>query len=203
VGLYARHLRPRLLEATLADSHTGPIRRRVCTGLFGDVLEIGFGSGLNLPYLPAQVRCVSAVEPSEVALCRSAGRRAASAVPVTVVGDDAQALTLPDRSVDAALSTWNLCGIDDPAAVLREIRRVLRPGGVLHFVEHGLAPDPSVARWQRRGNRLNSWVAGCLLDRDVPALLDGSGLTVTALETYYEPSSPKPAGFFYEGRAVA
>ena len=203
MGLYARHVRPRLLEAALADSRTGPIRARVCAGLSGDVLEIGFGSGLNLPHLPAQVRSLAAVEPSEVALRRSAPRREASAVPVTVVGDDAQRLPLPDDSVDAALSTWNLCGIPDPAAVLREVRRVLRPGGALHLVEHGLAPDASVVRWQRRGNGVNRRIAGCVLDLDVRALLAASGLTVTTLETYYEPSSPRPSGSFYEGRATA
>lgn len=203
MGVYARHVRPRLLDATLADSHTGPIRRRVCAGLSGHVLEIGFGSGLNLPHLPAQVRRLSAVDPSEVALRLSAARRAASPVPVTVVGDDAQALPLPDDSVDAVLSTWNLCGIDDAAAALREVRRVLRPGGAFHFVEHGLAPDRSVARWQRRGNRLNRVLAGCVLDRDIAALLAESGLRVSALQTSYDPSAPRPAGYFYEGRATA
>ena len=203
MGIYARHLQPRLLDASLADRRTGPIRRRACAGLSGDVLEIGFGSGLNLPHLPAEVRSLAAVEPSAVALRLSAARRSASPVPVTVVGDDAQHLPLPDCSVDAAVSTWNLCGIDDPVAALREVRRVLRPGGALHFVEHGLAPDSSVVRWQRRGNRLNRRIAGCVLDRDVGAVLEASGLTVTALETYYEPSAPRPAGFFYEGRATA
>ena len=203
MGLYAQQLRPRLLDATLADSHTGHIRRRVCAGLSGDVLEIGFGSGLNLPHLPAQVRSLSAVDPSQVAFRRSAARRADSPVRVAVVGADAQSLSLPDGSVDAALSTWNLCGIDDPGAALREVRRVLRPGAALHFVEHGLSPDPSVARWQRRGDWLNRRIAGCLLTRDVRALLDAAGFTVTSLETYYEPSAPRPAGFFSEGRATA
>lgn len=203
MGVYSRHLRPRLLNASLADSRTGPIRRRVCAGLSGDVLEIGFGSGLNLPHLPPEVRSLAAVDPSQVALRLSAARRAASPVPVTVVGDDAQHLPLADGSVDAALSTWNLCGIDDPAAVLREVRRVLRPGGALHFVEHGLAPDSSVVRWQRRGNGLNRRIVGCVLDLDVQALLAASGLAVTALEAYYEPSAPRPSGFLYEGRATA
>ena len=203
MGLYARHLRPRLLEVALAESQTGEVRARVCAGLSGDVLEIGFGSGLNLPHLPPQVRSLAAVEPSETALRRSAPRQAASHVPVVVVGDDARRLPLPDDSVDAVLSTWNLCGIDDAAAVLAEVRRVLRPGGTLHFVEHGLAPDASVVRWQRRGNAINELIAGCRLDLDVAGLLARSGLQVTALERYYEAGSPRPAGAMYEGRATA
>jgi SAM-dependent methyltransferase len=122
MGLYARHLRPRLLDATLADAHTGPTRSRVCAGLSGDVLEIGFGSGRNLPHLPPQVRSVLAVEPSEVALRLAAGRRAASPVAVVVVGDDAQDLPLPDGSVDAR------CRPGTSAASTTPVRHCARSG---------------------------------------------------------------------------
>lgn len=203
MGWYRRHLQPRLLTATLDHPGARAIRDRVCNGLVGDVLEIGYGSGLNQPHLPPTVHKISAVEPSDVALRLAGQRQAASPVPVVLVGDDAQHLPLPDSRFDAALSTWTLCGIPDPVAALREVRRVLRPGGVLHFVEHGLSPDRGVARWQRRGNGVNRRIAGCVLDRDVAGLLAASGLRVTALRTYYEESSPKPAGYFYEGRATA
>jgi SAM-dependent methyltransferase len=203
MGVWAQQVRPRLLDAALGERVTGDIRRRVCAGLTGDVLEIGFGSGLNLPHLPPEVRSVTAVDPSQVAHRLSAGRQATSSVPVHAAGLDAQELALPDDRFDAALSTWTLCGVPDPLAALREVRRVLRPGAVLHFVEHGLAPDERVVRWQRRGNGLNQRLFGCRLDRDVPALLAASGMVVTALETYYAPESPKPAGWFYEGRATA
>ena len=203
VGLYREHLQPRLLNATMATSAATAIRRRVCAGLAGEVLEIGYGSGLNQPHLPAGVRRVLAVDPSATGFRLSARRRAASPVPVLVIGGDAQALPVPDEHVDAVLSTWNLCAVADPAAALREVRRVLRPGGLFHFVEHGLAPDDGVVRRQRRGNAMNRRVAGCVLDRDVRALLDGSGLQVLTLSTYYEEGAPKPAGYFYEGRARA
>lgn len=203
VGIYATHLRPRLLNAALGPGATQEIRRRVCTGLHGDVVEIGYGSGLNQPYLPLQVDRVTALEPSGTALRLAQGRQAASSVPVVVAGADAQRMPLPDDRFDAALSTWTLCGIADPLAALREVRRVLRPGGMLHFVEHGLAPDASVVRWQRRASGLNKRVAGCVLDRAVPTLLRQAGFTVLALRTYYDEHSPKPAGYFYEGRAAA
>jgi ubiquinone/menaquinone biosynthesis C-methylase UbiE len=202
MGFYSRQLQPRLLNVTMAAG-TKEIRDRVCAGLRGDVVEIGYGSGLNQPHLPPEVDGVSAVEPSSVALQLATARRAASGVAVVVAGTDAQRMDLPDDSFDAALCTWTLCGIPDPAAALREVRRVLRPGGVLHFVEHGLAPDASVVRWQRRASGLNKRVAGCVLDRDVARLLQASGLQVLELRTYYEEHAPKPAGYFYEGRAAA
>ena len=203
MGVYQKHLQPRLLNATMSSGATHAIRRRVCAGLRGDVVEIGYGSGLNQPHLPPPVASVTALEPSGVALRLAAGRRAASSVPVVVAGDDAQRMPLPDDRFDAALSTWTLCGIPDPAAALREVRRVLRPGGVLHFVEHGVAPDDVVRRWQRRGNALNKRLAGCVLDRDVAALLAASGLELLTLRTYYEKGVPRPAGYFYEGSAAA
>ena len=203
MGLYSSQLRPRLHDRLLDTRATGEVRDRVCAGLTGDVLEIGFGSGHNLAHLPPTVTGVWAVEPSATALELSRPRREASAVPVVVAGDDAQSLRLPDRRFDSALCTWVLCGIPDPGRALAEVARVLRPGGTLHFVEHGLSPDPGVVRWQRRGNRLNRALSGCVLDTDVAALLAASPLTVAALDTWYERGAPRPAGFLYAGRASA
>lgn len=203
MGVFARQLRPRLHDAALSERVTGPIRRRVCAGLTGDVLEIGFGSGLNQRHLPPAVTGVWAVEPSRTALRLAGPRRAASPVPVVVAGDDAQRLSLPDARFDAALCTWVLCSLPDPAAALSEVARVLKPGAALHLVEHGLAPDPHVLRWQRRGNRVNRAVSGCVLDADVPALLAASPLTVAELTHHYEEGTPRPAGSLYEGRATA
>lgn len=203
MGLYRRYVRPRLLDATLGEKATGAIRDRVCAGLTGDVLEIGYGSGRNLPHLPPAVTGVWAVEPSAGALRLAAGRRDGAAVPVTVAGPDARDLPFPDDRFDSALCTWVLCGVPDAHLALAEVARVLKPGAALHLVEHGLSPDPGVARWQRRGNRLNGVIAGCRLDTDVAALLAASPLTVSALDTYYEEGSPRPAGYMYEGRATA
>ena len=202
MGFYRTHLQPRLLNASLGLSATSKIRRRVCAGLHGEVLEIGYGSGLNQSFLPREVTRLTALEPSRVALGLAAERQAASPVPVVeVVGDAAQ---LPvSGPFDGALSTWTLCAIADPVAALRAVRRVLRPGGLLHLVEHGRSPEAGVARWQRRASGLNRRVAGCVLDRDVPTLLTEAGFTVVSLDTYYERHAPKIAGSFYEGRAAA
>jgi SAM-dependent methyltransferase len=203
MGLYGDHLRPRLHNATLNERLTGERRDRVCAGLAGDVLEIGYGSGLNQPHLPPEVTGVWAIEPSATALRLGEARRAESPIPVVVAGDDAQSLPFPDDRFDAALCTWVLCGIPDPDAALAEVARVLKPGGRLHFIEHGLAPDEQVARWQRRGNRINRAIAGCVLDNDVAGLLERSPLTVTELAHRYEPGGPKAVGSMYLGQATA
>lgn len=164
------------------------LRQEVCRDLTGRVLEIGFGSGLNVEAYPAAVVSVDAVEPSDLGWELSAARRSRSAVPVERVGLDGERLTAPDQSYDAVLSTFTLCTIPEVHAALEEVRRVLRPGGRFHVLEHGLAPDPRVATWQRRLEPLQKRVAGgCHLTRDVPALLAGAGLELEHLQQAYEP----------------
>jgi ubiquinone/menaquinone biosynthesis C-methylase UbiE len=150
MGLYKEHILPRITDVGCGTRTARALRRRVCEGLAGDVVEIGFGSGLNVPFYPSIVARVAAVEPSDVAWKLAAKRLKATTIPVARVGLDGQSLPLPDASYDAAVSTWTMCTIPNVAAALHEIRRVLKPGGMLHFLEHGLAPDERVQRWQRR-----------------------------------------------------
>jgi ubiquinone/menaquinone biosynthesis C-methylase UbiE len=195
MGVYSEHLRPRLHAFALNDRVTGEVRRRICAGLTGDVLEIGYGSGLNQPHLPPAVTGIWAVEPSATALRLGTARRGASPVPVVLAGEDAQALDLPDDRFDAALCTWVLCGLPDPGAALKEVARVLKPGAALHFVEHGLAPDASVARWQGRLEPLQKRLAGgCHLTRRIPPSIEQAGFTVQRLETFYDEAVPKVLG---------
>jgi ubiquinone/menaquinone biosynthesis C-methylase UbiE len=204
VGIYGEQVLPRIINVACGAKIGKPLRQRVCAGLTGEVVEIGFGSGLNVPFYPASVTRVAAVEPAEVGW-RLAGKRvAASRVPVERSGLDGQALPFEDDSFDCAVSTWTLCTIPDVEAALVEVRRVLRPGGTLHFVEHGLAPDESVVRWQRRLEPMQKRLfGGCHLTRRIVALVEGAGLTVRELDSFYEEGTPKAMGAMTLGVAAA
>jgi len=201
MGWYSEQAVPRLLALLMRGTDYQRLRARTLAGLHGEVLEIGFGSGLNLPFYPAEVTQITAIEPSAVGRRLGADRIAASPVPVEFAGADAQALPAADQSADCVLSTWTLCSVPDAAAALAEVRRVLRPGGRLHFIEHGRSPDAKVARMQRRLNPLQHALAGgCHLDRPIDQLVAGAGLEVTRLQTYYMPG-PRALTWTFEGVA--
>jgi ubiquinone/menaquinone biosynthesis C-methylase UbiE len=201
VGLYTEHVLPRIVDVVLRTRDFDEIRARVCAGLRGDVVEIGFGSGLNVPHYPEGVTGVWAVEPSSVARRLAERRVAASPVPVRFAGLDGERLDLPDARFDCALSTMTLCTIPDVGAALRELRRVLVPGGRFHFAEHGHSPEPKVARRQRRFEPVQKRLAGgCHLTRDVPALVVDAGFDIAELDTFYM-KGPKPWGYMFVGQA--
>ena len=192
MGIYGDHVLPRLINVACNTKVAREERARVCAGLSGEVVEIGFGSGLNIPYYPGEVSRVAAVEPADIGWKLAQERIAATATPIERSGLDGQSLPFADDSFDAALSTWTMCTIPDLGAALRELRRVLRPGGTLHFVEHGLAPDADVQRWQHRLNPLqNRLFGGCNLNRPTVELLRGAGFEIEQVDVFYEKGSPK------------
>jgi len=196
---------PRFTDKMLSNRDVMRHRAKVTDGLHGEVVEIGFGSGLNVPSYPESVTKVYAVDPSLVARDLASARVEASPVEVRYVGLDGASLPLGDASVDTALSTFTLCTIPDVTKALSEVRRVLRPGGTFHFLEHGLCPDPSIARRQHRFNGIQQRLAGgCHLDRPIDALVRDAGFEISELDNGQLPG-PRfvlPWSYLYEGVAT-
>ena len=202
MGIYQEQILPRITDRVMDRREFTAIRARVSSGLAGEVLEIGFGSGLNVPHYPAAVTRVRAVDPATLGRRLAARRVAASPVPVEYVGLDGQELPVDTGSVDHVLTTWTLCTIPDVGRALTEVCRVLRSGGALHFVEHGRSRHARVAAWQDRLTPLQRRIGGgCHLNRPIDRLIADSGLKVTAMESYYA-QGPKPFGYMFEGTAV-
>ena len=201
MGWSQEHVVPRLVDLACGQAGLDPWRERACADLSGTVVEVGFGSGRNIAHYPDDLTVVYAVEPASLATRLATPRQAASSVRIEHVGLDGGAIPLADASCDTALATFTLCTVPDPSAVLAEVARVLVPGGTLHFVEHGRAPDPTVARWQHRLDPLEVRLAdGCHLTRAPIELLDVAGYrTVWSDQRYVK--GPKPWSYLTVGVA--
>jgi ubiquinone/menaquinone biosynthesis C-methylase UbiE len=201
MSFYQRHVLPHLLHFAMRQNYLVPFRTRVIGAAEGRVLEIGIGSGLNFPLYGAAVTSVIGLEPSPELLRMAHPRASTAAVPITLLDASAEAIPLDDRSVDTVVTTWTLCTIPNARLALSEMRRVLKPGGALLFVEHGRAPEPGVASWQDRIDPLWSRVAGgCHLNRKMDDLIAGSGFRIDALTNTRVPG-PRTHTFLYEGSA--
>jgi SAM-dependent methyltransferase len=203
VALWTEHVVPRIVNLACARPEFSEPRRRVLAGARGDVIEIGFGTGHSLASYPSSVTRVWAVEPSPTARRLAAERIAAAPFPVEFVELDGERIELPDHSADSAVSTFTLCTVPAPLRTLGELRRILRPGGRLHSVEHGLSPDPAVARWQHRLTPIQRRVCGgCHFDRPMADLVTQAGFRILERRNTQLPG-PKTPGYLYEVVAEA
>lgn len=202
MGFYKDHILPRIVDRVLSGREPQKLRQRCLAGLSGTVLEVGFGSGHNLPFYPTEVTRILACDPSRLGRKLAQKRLTEATVPVDFVGLEGEAIGLEDGSVDYVVTTWTLCTIPDVQKALHEIRRLLRPGGRLHFMEHGRARDDSVAKWQDRLNPLQKLIGGgCHLNRRIDDLIEQGGLDMRLLENFYM-TGPRVGSFMYSGIAV-
>jgi len=202
MGIYQKYVFPRILNHVMQDRFVTALRQKIVPVAKGHILEIGVGSGLNLPFYAHGVESVSALDPSQELLRMAERRVRETSFGLTFYEKSAEALPFEDKSFDTVLSTWTLCSIPDAAQALREVRRVLKPGGELLFIEHGQSPDKGVSQWQQRLNGVwKRCSGGCHLNRDIKNLVSGSGLEITELETGYMLRGPRLLTYNYKGSA--
>jgi ubiquinone/menaquinone biosynthesis C-methylase UbiE len=203
LGFYERRILPRLIDLGMRQKQLAALRGRVVGEARGEVLEVGIGSGRNLPFYRRDVESVLGVDPSEGLLAMARPHTAWTHFPVQLRQAAVEDLPVDDRAIDTVLMTWTLCSVADPVRALSEIRRVLRPGGSLLFVEHGRAPEPRLQRWQDRLTPVWRRLAGgCHLNRPIDQLVERSGLHLVELETGYLVKGPRVATYHYRGRAL-
>jgi ubiquinone/menaquinone biosynthesis C-methylase UbiE len=202
MGFYSDRVVPHLVHLAMRNRRLVSRRERVISAADGRVLEIGIGSGLNLPFYPSRVREVVGLDPAPRLLAMARRAAETSAVPVTFITGSAEAIPLDDNSIDTAVTTWTLCTIPDAVRALKDVRRVLRPGGQLLFIEHGLAPEDNVRRWQNRLTPVWKRISGgCHLNRPIHSLIEAAGYRIATIDTAYM-EGPKPMAYLYEGRAL-
>ncbi|MBN9393510.1 MAG: class I SAM-dependent methyltransferase [Chloroflexi bacterium] len=203
MGFYTNRILPKLLNTAMGDKRMEGLRPQVLAKARGETLEIGFGGGLNLPFYPATVTGLTAVDvnPGMDKLARKVVEDSALKVDLHVI--NGEELPFADRSFDTVVSTWTLCSIEKIDKALAEVRRVLHPEGRFIFIEHGLSPDTQVQKWQHRLNPLQKKLAGnCHLNRPIRTLIENQGFKISELNEFYLENTPKYVGYFYQGSAL-
>ncbi len=202
MSFYNEHILPHVINLAMRNRELRPYRERVLAQATGRVLEIGIGSGLNLPLYGRRVDAILGLDPAPRLLAMAREAATHVKIPVTLMTGSAQAIPVDAGSIDTVVTTWTLCSIPDPAAALDEMCRVLKPNGQLLFVEHGSAPEQSVRKWQNRLTPVWKRIGGgCHLNRPIRTLIEEAGFEFTRLEIGYA-NGPRPMAYFYEGSAA-
>lgn len=203
MGIYSKYVFPWIIDLSLGRKEIGQLRRELLQNTRGAVLEIGFGTGLNLPHYPPAVKKITVVDPNPGMQKRARRRIQVSSVQVEPHLLRGESLPFSDQSFDTVVSTFTLCSIPHLDQALREVIRVLKSGGHFLFLEHGLADREKIKKWQRRLNPLQRRIGdGCQLDRDMERLIEQAGLRITELKKFYFSKAPRVLGYFYQGIAV-
>ncbi len=203
MGFYSQVIYPRLCDLLMKQEFLAKYRRELLAGASGEILEIGFGTGLNLPYYPPDVRRVTAVDPSPGMHRKARERIAQSGTEVDLLVADCQNLPFRDECFDCVVSSWTLCSIDDVDRALREVFRVVKPGGRFLFLEHGLSREPNVQKWQRRLNWLQMRLAeGCRLDRNIKAIVSAQPFASVQVDEFDLGTFPRTHSYMFRGVAV-
>ncbi|MCZ6514014.1 MAG: class I SAM-dependent methyltransferase [Nitrospinae bacterium] len=201
MGFYEDQILPRGIDWGMSGERFSRLRKQYLEGVGGTVLEVGFGSGLNLPHYSNRISHLYALDPSQLGRRLAAHRIQRVPFPVEFVELEDPRIALPDRSVDAVVSTWTVCTISDPVFALKEIRRVLKPEGKYYFLEHGLSPDRRVARLQNLWNPIQKWAfGGCHVNREIDRLILNSGFKMLDFKNFYM-EGPKVLTYMYGGTA--
>lgn len=202
MGLYEKYILPRFINLAMQNADMAKLRSEIVPEAEGDVIEVGMGSGLNLPFYSEGVRSVTGIDPSEKLKELAEERINDAPMAVELVTESAEDMPFEDRRFDTAVVTWTLCTIPNPEKTLHELRRVLKPGGALLFVEHGRSPEANVAKWQDRVNPVWKPIGGgCNINRPIDVIVEGNGFTITSM-SHPEVKAPKIFAYQYQGRAV-
>jgi len=203
MGIYSNYIFPRLMTAVLSSKNIQELRKSVLADVQGDVFEIGFGTGLNLPHYPSQVTRITTVDPNPGARKLAAARIAKSRIDVVHHTLSGESLPLESESFDSVVSTLTLCSIPNVDRAVQELRRILKREGRFYFLEHGLSDDRRIQWWQHKLTPLNRIVGdGCHLDRNAAAIIQRNGFHIERLDNFYLQKSPKASGYIYRGVAV-
>ncbi len=202
MGFYGEQIFPRLMDWIMGGEEFQHERRRLLAQTHGEVLEIGLGTGLNLPYYPKNLSWLHAVDPANLLPERIVERSAGASFPIRIRRVSAETLPFNDHAFDCVVSTWTLCTIPDPVKALREVRRVLKPDGTFLFLEHGRSEDGKIATWQDRLNPIQRIIAcGCNLNRPIDRLIAQAGLKIATLDRFVMPRVPRLGAEMYRGAA--